>query len=309
MRSTWLAHAVLATMLLAHPRAYPQTSPSPAPERAAALFDEKNWAAAAAAYEALARQNPTAPLPRLRHAVCLVNLGRLEQGLAGIDAAEKLGVPAAQADLHRARAFMKRGDRAAAFAALEKATQGGLQNVQSIEGDELFAPLKSEARYAALMKNVERNAHPCVHSVEARQFDFWIGEWDVYGASAAPGQPPAQSRIELVEDSCVIAEYYSTAGFAGRSLNVYDASTKKWRQFWVDSKGSLSQYEGELIDGKMVLVAQQPPTPPAATGTLSRMTFSKEGADAVRQFVEQSTDEGKTWSVSFDGLYKRKPAR
>ena len=37
-----------------------------------------------------------------------------------------------------------------------------------------------------------------------------------------------------------------------------------------------------------------------------RMPFFNQGSDRVRQLQEQSADGGKTWSVSFDGLYTRK---
>jgi hypothetical protein len=37
----------------------------------------------------------------------------------------------------------------------------------------------------------------------------------------------------------------------------------------------------------------------------NRMTFFKVGPDEVRQLIEQSSDGGQTWNVSFDGAYKR----
>jgi hypothetical protein len=36
------------------------------------------------------------------------------------------------------------------------------------------------------------------------------------------------------------------------------------------------------------------------------MTFFNRGADEVRQLIEQSSDDGKTWTVTFDGTYRRK---
>jgi hypothetical protein len=42
------------------------------------------------------------------------------------------------------------------------------------------------------------------------------------------------------------------------------------------------------------------------TGILLRLTFFNIDADTVRQFAEQSTDGGTTWTVSYDFKYVRK---
>ena len=39
-------------------------------------------------------------------------------------------------------------------------------------------------------------------------------------------------------------------------------------------------------------------------GPLVRITYSANGDGSVRQFGEQSTDEGKSWAPSFDLLYR-----
>jgi hypothetical protein len=39
-------------------------------------------------------------------------------------------------------------------------------------------------------------------------------------------------------------------------------------------------------------------------GPLVRMSYSKNPDGSVRQFGEQSTDEGKTWKPSFDFTYR-----
>ena len=38
----------------------------------------------------------------------------------------------------------------------------------------------------------------------------------------------------------------------------------------------------------------------------NRMTYSKEGADRVRQRIDTSLDGGKTWAAGYDGLYVRR---
>ena len=39
-------------------------------------------------------------------------------------------------------------------------------------------------------------------------------------------------------------------------------------------------------------------------GPLVRMSYSKNADGSVRQWGEQSTDEGKTWAPSFDFTYR-----
>ena len=59
-----------------------------------------------------------------------------------------------------------------------------------------------------------------------RQFDFWLGEWQVHKPD---GKLAGSNRITREYGGCVIHEHYSTKlGFSGESLNIYDASRKVW---------------------------------------------------------------------------------
>jgi hypothetical protein len=42
------------------------------------------------------------------------------------------------------------------------------------------------------------------------------------------------------------------------------------------------------------------------TPTTDRMTYVREDADRVRQTIESSADDGKTWTKTYDGLYVRR---
>jgi hypothetical protein len=152
-------------------------------------------------------------------------------------------------------------------------------------------------------------AAPC-EGPEYRALDFWVGEWDVTGAKQPPGTPAGKSRIERVEGGCAVQETYETArGYSGRSLNIYDRERKRWEQFYVDNGGSLHHYVGQARDGNVYFEAEgvrlgPPPAPLARV----RMTFFNQGPGQVRQLLEQSTDGGKTWTVAFDGAYRRRAA-
>jgi hypothetical protein len=45
-------------------------------------------------------------------------------------------------------------------------------------------------------------AFPCLKNAQARQFDFWLGEWDVYnrGTTALVGK----SKIESASGGCMV---------------------------------------------------------------------------------------------------------
>jgi hypothetical protein len=151
---------------------------------------------------------------------------------------------------------------------------------------------------------------PCPGKPEHRALDFWVGEWDVRRTGAPEAAPPSRSRVELVEDQCVVYESYSTpGGYSGRSFNAYDPDQKRWEQFWVDNQGAIHHYIGQPRDGNMYYEAdgvrtQGAASPPARV----KMTFFNEGRDQVRQLGEQSTDGGKTWTVAYDLTYRRRKA-
>ncbi len=66
---------------------------------------------------------------------------------------------------------------------------------------------------------------PC-SAPEFRQFDFWIGDWDVESA-AAPGRT-SRNVVTLVNDGCTLREEYTTpGGYAGTSLSFYDAPRER----------------------------------------------------------------------------------
>lgn len=149
---------------------------------------------------------------------------------------------------------------------------------------------------------------PDCSAPEHRQFDFWLGEWNV----PAPGkQPPGHSRIESILSGCVILENWSGgSGYTGKSFNLYNRDTGHWEQFWVDTTGARLHLVGGLVEGKMVLTGVQD-KPNAKTGLAQheRITWTPNTDGSVRQLWETSNDDGKTWAVSFDGRYQRAAAK
>lgn len=142
-------------------------------------------------------------------------------------------------------------------------------------------------------------AEPC-RDAAFHQLDFWVGEWDVYGPK---GRKIAQSRIESVYGCGIRENWMPFNGQPGGSLSIYVPGEKRWEQFYIDSSGSRARLQGGWTDGKMVLNRVWDPSD--KDQMLSRMSYARNADGSVRQFGEQSTDQGKTWTITFDLLYRR----
>jgi len=145
-------------------------------------------------------------------------------------------------------------------------------------------------------------ACPCC-TAEARQFDFWIGEWETY---TPDGKFAGNNRIVLLQDSCVLQENWTSGGsaYTGTSYNFYNTKSRKWQQLWVDNQGGNLQLEGAFENGSMVLYSKELLNREKKP-QIDRITWTPGKDGTVQQLWEISTDKGKTWKVIFDGLYKR----
>lgn len=144
---------------------------------------------------------------------------------------------------------------------------------------------------------------PACDSAQHRQFDFWVGRWDVY--PTGKDQLVAHSLIEKLYAGCTVREnWMPLKGGGGGSLNMYDPSDQQWHQTWHDSSNARVVFDGALSDGKMVLTGPWKGVNGPGTDGIVRMTYSREAGGSVRQHGEVSTDKGATWSNSFDFTYK-----
>lgn len=136
---------------------------------------------------------------------------------------------------------------------------------------------------------------------EYRQFDFWVGEWNVDQA----GKEAGASSVQLILDGCIVFENWTGAkGYNGKSFNLYNATLGKWQQYWVDNAGGVLVFTGEYKDNSLRYEGVTPQKD--GSTVLERLTFFKLSANQVRQLWEQSKDQGKTWAIVFDGNYVRK---
>ena len=142
---------------------------------------------------------------------------------------------------------------------------------------------------------------PC-STPEFRQFDFWVGDWEVYSNDKIVGT----NKVELILGNCVIQENWSGKGGSnGKSFNTYNAQKGTWHQVWVDNGGNRLDFNGHYEDNKMLLTGEGESQKNPEQRVYYKLTFFKNDDGTVRQLWEASYDQEK-WNTIFDGLYVKK---
>jgi len=149
----------------------------------------------------------------------------------------------------------------------------------------------------------------CTTNPIYRQFDFWIGEWDVYGIK---GRKAGDSKISLILDSCIILEEWTSSNpqtgviYAGKSFNTYNAVTKQWQQTWVDNVGGTTEFLEGKFENNTMRFFTKPFSFSKDTMAIRKLSFFNLGQDKVRQLGEISKDNGNTWATEYDLEYRRR---
>lgn len=145
-----------------------------------------------------------------------------------------------------------------------------------------------------------KNTSPCA-SAEYHDFDFWVGDWDVFDVSD-PKTKVAKVRVDRILGGCVLREdYQDTSGHKGQSFSIYDVSQKAWHQSWVTNRGQLLLLDGGLQSGNMVLRAVEH----LGDGKEKHIRGTWAPVEGgVRETALTSTDGGKTWGSWFDLIFR-----
>jgi hypothetical protein len=139
---------------------------------------------------------------------------------------------------------------------------------------------------------------------ESRQFDFWLGEWDVFDPLGKLG---GRSSIEsIAEGNGILENWTDSSGTTGKSLNVFNPEKDCWQQFWVGNGTPVLEMSGGMVNGSMVLAG----TRRGRSGgkVTDRITWTPDADGSVRQHWESSSDGGRTWRDIFVGIYRRRVA-
>ena len=270
------------------------------------LFAAGDWEAAADAYAARTVENPEDAIAWFRLAVSARQAERYDAAFTAIARAAALKFAPVRVALERARLNVLSDDADGAIAELQDLESSGFTAVNFITGDPLLATLKGRSAYDALVARMSVKAFPCEHDDLFSAFDFWVGEWDVH---VAGGALAGSNVIERAERGCVLIENWSSAsGGTGMSVNYVDKTSDEWVQIWNAAGGSQINIRGGMTDDGMLLTGT---IHYVANGTTApfRGLWTPMADGRVRQFFEQSPDDGETWTPWFEGFYTRKPAR
>lgn len=151
-----------------------------------------------------------------------------------------------------------------------------------------------------LLLSVPAQVGAACEADEARQFDFWAGNWKV----SANGKVVGHNNISSIQGGCTLLEEYKAASSAyeGKSFNYYDETDASWHQVWVDNSGLRLHLKGGYENGRMVMSGQRTKDGKVIT---DRISWHNNDDSTVRQVWDVSEDAGKTWKTVFDGHYER----
>lgn len=216
------------------------------------------------------------------------------------DAATTAPVSPVRQALQDARALAAEGHAEMAVAELQKMADAGFTAVGIITSDPTLSALAGHPGYDELVADMSRKAYPCEYDEQFKEFDFWLGKWDVHVAS---GVLAGYNEITRDQRGCVLLEdWTNTGGTGGGSINYVDKVTGEWVQIWNDASGSQINIRGGMTEEGMLLVGTLHTVGSGETKPFRGLwTALPDGR--VRQFFEQSNDGGETWVAWFEGFY------
>ena len=221
---------------------------------------------------------------------------------AAQDDAAPAPVSPLQAALDNAREAARNDDVETAVGELQKMYDAGFTTVAVIIGDSDLSQLAGNAAYDDLVASMTRQAYPCEHDERFAEFDFWVGDWDVH---VAGGSLAGKNSITREQRGCVLMENWTSAlGSSGTSINYVDKVTGEWVQIWNDASGSQINIRGGITDEGMLLTGTIHYVANGSTLPFRGLWTPMEDG-RVRQYFEQSQDEGETWAPWFEGFYTR----
>jgi hypothetical protein len=153
--------------------------------------------------------------------------------------------------------------------------------------------------------------HACQNDPAYQKLNFWVGNWDVFAKDEKnQEQKVGTNAIEKLLDGCAfIVNWHDSEGHEGKSLFYYRPVQKDWKQVWVTDVGPIKEKTLilEMPDGS---IRFQGELAKRTGGTyLDRTTLTPLAGGNVRQVIEISLDNGKTWKTTFDAEYRKATSR
>ncbi len=158
------------------------------------------------------------------------------------------------------------------------------------------------------------------NSLESKQFNFWIGDWDIHqkilNKDGTWLETNAFTSVKPILNGCALEEHWegdvkffwsgmqNIKHMKGFSIRYYNLKKKEWSIHWLDNN-SLNMgagVSGNFKNGKGEFFSE----PNNANGnSTSRITFSNITKNSVHWDLAFSKDNGKTWTTIWIMAMKR----
>jgi tetratricopeptide (TPR) repeat protein len=271
------------------------------------LFGIKEWKAAKANYVRYLKDTSKNALAWNRLGYCNHNLGKYDEAMADYERAldNKPNPPLRSVLSERiARVYSLTGKTDSVSGWLVKTAALGYNVLADLDTMADFKNVRKAGNFADIRKVVYGTVYPCAVEARAHDFDFWIGEWEVYqtGSKFLVGH----SLVQSISGGCALLENWtSTQASTGKSVNYYNTATGKWEQDWIGSAGGPQRYlDGVYKDSAMQFTYEF--TNGQGKKQTGNFKFYNIDKDTVRQYQDINNDDGKTVTVSYDFTYVRK---
>ena len=138
----------------------------------------------------------------------------------------------------------------------------------------------------------------------ARQFDFWLGEWDCSWDDGERRHVATNSVYLDLGDKVVVENFDGrpSLDFQGLSFSVYDRNARCWKQTWVDSEDSYLDFTGGFENGVMELRRDGELDGAPA---IFRMRWENIERDSFDWSWQRSDDDGEPWTSLWEIEYRR----
>lgn len=140
-----------------------------------------------------------------------------------------------------------------------------------------------------------------------KAFDFWVGDWTGYYYGKDSIKLNIKNNIIKMLDQKVIQENFEdpNSNFKGTSISVYDSIKEEWHQAWADNQNGYYNFIGEIDGDKRIFKT----LPKEVNGNtiVQRMVFYNITKNKFTWDWETSTDNEKTWKVTWQLFYEKAP--